>query len=324
MPPAAPTKIRSARKMAVMATLQPTRGTAVTDFTTAAAARLWTTDARFDVVALKRDEPSPNMTSADGHPEGYRYNILDARNDLIQMEASPEVLDLMLENNFGTLTAGSFALRPQVSQYLTLALVESVDDADAQKVVLHSDAFARILTISGEFQEPMVIDADILAETEAITSNTAITLPVMTQSSPSPADVINIIAMRNCTFKRAGVSIRFSRVAVTLDQQAEAGHTMTGGVRIKRIGKTRAMVEFRGEVNAESFQLIENSIASTKESMIVEMNAPSPSTTYTFDFKNADFDVLPVGHSARGMIELDGVAVATVGTGGSFVTITKA
>lgn len=319
-----PTKIRAGRSSAVFLGVQSAEGTVLSDFTGAGAARLWTNDAKIDESPDLNDGGGFSMTQFDGDDESSLYELLLPRQVVLVVKATPKSAELLLRSNWGTFSGGVFTLKPQVGEWMTLAYVESVVGADAQRAPRLRDVFFHKLTLVVGDNEEATFVAEYEAKALVPGVNADLTLPVMTVDDAAPADK-NVFAGRLGEFRRdptgANVDVRISTVRVVLEQRIISGYAMTSGAEIHKGGKTRASLDFVGEANAESLKLLDDGVADVLQTFRVRLTAPSPSTTLTFDMPNAKFQFLPGGPDGRGSHEIEGEALATV-KGSTFVGIT--
>lgn len=298
---------------------QSAQGSPATTFST----RLWTEDDKFAIGTPKRDHGGQAMTQEEGDDVSSRYNLPDESSGRILVKATPESVDFLLRSNWGPLTGSNYTLQSQVPKFFTVAFVESVVGSDLQKMIRYPDAFFHRLTFIIRDLGPVLIDAEFISAPKLVSTNAG--LVAMTPDDPAPAD-INVFTMRDAEFRRdpaaSNVDIRFSAIVATLDQRGTNAFSMTGEVRTRKLGRTRASLVVSAQISDEVWILIDNSTAGTKEALRVRTTAPSPAKTLTLDFFNTNFQFEETGRAGLDMVEAVGEAIATRDALGNFVTLT--
>ncbi len=321
------TKVRAGRVAAVFLGLQDAKGTPVSDFTSSQAARVWSNDGRLDPSPVKSD-PTGWMTAGQVEA-GARYNVEGPNNARLIMKATPAALELLLASNWGELDEGEFTLEAQVGQWLTAALVESVLEDSPQYLYRLHDGLIHRLAIRAEALEPLLLEADYAAESDsepvALDDLGGITLP----APPMPVTDKNVFPGRLSRLVRdpagAAEEITFASVEISIDQRLGQEWDQTHGVfEVFKAGFPGPLVRIRaaGHVSAETWAILSNSRAGTKQSFRFTAEAQSPAKTLQIDLHGVDFVVEPHGHVGQKFVPFIGVGQAHLEDDDTFVTIT--
>lgn len=318
------TNVRTARGSALLAGRQSAKGTAVTDFTAATALRLWTPKALVPVATdFERNEYMTNP----GHFESAGTFLLpDRRAAKTSVHATGDALDFLLRSNYGTPSAGVYALSTVVPVWTTLAWVESTASGATEKLVRLVDAWAHRLAFVVELGSDGILrlDADWRAESDAVQALNAggVTLP----SSPmAPADK-DVFACRSVTFRRdpasANVSLRVESLFVAIDQGvADDWDQMRQVYTVFRTGPLMAEVSFTALVADETWVALTNARAGTKQRFRAVYTEPVGPTTLTLDLYGLVFTFEDLGHDGQGLRRIKARSVCTH-DGTNFLTVT--
>lgn len=318
------TNIRAGRVAAIFAAFQSAKGSAVSAFTTLH--RLWSYDAAIDIKSpIVSDwgmdtDKGPRSSGSWNHPDALRGSM--------RVMATPASVETLLKSNWGTVSGGTFTLKPQIgdTRFLTLALSENVvaatgkavrlRDAWFHSLALHADPDAGLLMLEGEYAARKQLN-------EALGGG--VTFP----SSPAqPADK-DVYPFANVTLKRdpagANVSIRFDRLLLTLEQGLIHEYSMaTGLFEVYKRGPTRAILQLESAVADETWTMLSNSLAGTKQRYrITAVTDDATPTTLTIDLYEVHFEVGPLGHIGRSARPFIAIGEAKVDGSSNFVTITQ-
>lgn len=326
MPIVPATRVRAGRAAAIVAAFQSAKVTPATVFNGSEAAILWNADAEIPVGIEKTAEERGYMTQLAAPDQTEIVGIGDKPAGAMVVHATPASVEWLLKNSWGAFSGGAFTLESQIAatRWLTLALVEN--DANANgKLVRISDAWFHrlqflvrgpegIVEILGDYAAEVITPADLPAG--------GITLP----STYSPNK--NIFAGADAQFVRdpagANVGIRVYELDLDLDQGLVHEWDMFRGKwTVYKSGRTEARVRLVGVVSDETWAIITNSRAGTKQQFRFTATAPSPAKTLTINLYGMDFRIRPIGRIGNTYRVFEALGRAHV-TGGNYVSIALA
>lgn len=322
-----PTKVRAGRATALLAALQAAKGTAVTNFTAATGVgRLWTDKGQDDASPSKSDPAGwmllPQLET------GARYSASRAIAGTLACKATPKSLEILLRSNWGAFAAGSFSLASQVNEWLSLGWVENVASGASEYFHRIHDAWIHRIRLHGGRRGALLLEAAYAAERDtapvALNALGGITLP----AAPIAVDDKNVFAGRQVRLFRdptgANQEIDLHSIEITLDQNLGTGWDMMAGAPMvfkKGFPGPRVTIRFEAHVADETWTLISNARAGTKQRFRLQASAVSPAKTLQIDFYEVDFEVEPLGHEGRRYVTFAGVGQAHRDGSGNFVSI---
>lgn len=320
---------RRGRRTRLIAGYQSAKDTILTNFAAPAAPRIWSEHVRIPTTPMK-SEPDPTwMTVGIADETGARFNETDMPEGEITAIATPESLEVMLRSNWGPFAAGSFTLKTQVSQWLTLAWIENRFTANAERLVRIKDAWIDKLTISLAGRTGnrgmLILDGHYAGRRIDVRPLNALAGVVLPAAPMAPADRRKfrfLLASLILDPTGANVEMRVERLGITIDQGLEAEWTMTNGWDVKKTGKTRVSLDFVGNVNSETWDLIDKARAGTKKRLRVVATSDAPVKTLTMNFFETDFETENLGHDAdRVYVGFRSKGQPHVSTTGDYITI---
>jgi hypothetical protein len=257
---------------------------------------------------------------------GGRYGIAEKSEGRITMLATPTTLELLLRSNWGSFAAGVFTLKSQVNEWFTLSWIEAVTAGSTQRLVRAADVFFYRVELRYERKEGrLLIVADYAGRETRVDPLNALPGPVFVPSTnfiPDP----RVLNMRGAQFRRdpagANVNIAFERISVIFEQNPYSSWTMSDKWQVHKQGKTFAALEIDGILSDETWKLIDDNIAGTKERWrMTAVSDGAPVVTLAVDLWNMDFDINPTGHTESPETLFSAVGRAHV-LSGNFVGIT--
>lgn len=325
MAPAVPTNTRAGRRGRLVARFQTAEGSPQSSFASGTGAVAFRTEETGIDATLPYEEPGPWMTSLDGEAATSEHRLTDEPADLFVAQATPGALAMLLKSNWGTPVAGVYALASQVesTRWLMLGWYEDTVLAVGHKLVRIQDAWVhRLHLVSEGPRGPLLAVAEYAGSTVLVGSYSGAPSIVPTDD--------NVFAAQACELRRdpagANQSIRFSRLAVTLDQGLIGGKSdadwdmMRQRADVAKLGRPSVTLDFRGECNDETWTMLTNARAGTRQTFRFKAVATQPASTLTVDFVGCVSQFRPTGHVGRGFREFDGTLRA--GTiSGSFVAL---
>jgi len=315
--------VRAGRATAFLAAFQPAKGTAVSDFTTAGAIRLWTESAQ---LPLARRYGLEAFMDSDRVPhEGARFRRPEDLTGRAAVLATPESLEWLLRSNYGPFAAGAFSLHTQVAddRWLTLGWVENVAGG-TQNFVRLVDAWFHSLELVAEGPAGRVIAlSDFAARSSLVQALNAggVTLPV---APMAPAD-LGVFPVYGAQLFRDPTGdneeLRFRQLRLRLDQRLGYEWDMGAFKRdVFKMGKLRATLEFTSDVGDETWQALSNQRAGTDDRYRVRLTAGA--SVFTVDLHNVMLEVEALGHEGLSYAEFRAAGVAARDAGGNFLTVT--
>lgn len=316
---------RAGRAGRLLASFQSAKGTAVSDFT--AAARVWTED--FALHALKeKTRPGPWMTELFAEHADSRHSYKGPNRHRLTAQATYQLLDLLLRSNWGPGVA--YTLRSQVAttDWLSLGWVENVASGATENLVRSWNAWCHRLALKVEGTGYCHVEAEFASEKvdDAVALNAlgGITLPA---APMTPTDQ-NVFTGRDTTLTRdplgAAVALRFHELTLTLDQRlVHDWDQMQQVYDVYKGGKTEVLLEVRGRLGDETWELLKKNRAGTKQRYRLVSTAPAPARTLTVNLYEVDFHgVDEVGHDGQGGTLFRALGRAHRDDSGNFVSIT--
>lgn len=318
------TSIRAGRATALLCAVQSAKGTIATNFANSSATRLWTESAFIDA-GRKKSQPRW-MMQTQCQDTNSRCSLPERPAGHFIVNATPASVEFMLRSNFGGYSSPTFTYASQVNEWLTLGWVEDTASGATQNFVRIKDAWVHTLGINVDALGKMTLRADYAGRSTAVQALDAggITFPTVPMD---PADV-NIFAGRDVTFIRdpasANVSLSVHELKLTLSQGLDHRWDMMANLTdVHKSWKIHARVEFTSRVSAETWAILTNARAGTKQTFRMVATAPSPSKTLTINLYEMDFEVEPLGHEDREYVDFRAVGEAHK-SGSNFVSITLA
>ena len=265
-----PTNVRSGVTGALLAGFQSVKGSYVTDFTAADTWRLWT-----ETVDIPEDRPKSLSAGQDGtlgnRTEGSYRNPNAPVGSFVAV-ATPDSIEALLRSNLGPMGAGGeFTLVSQIqdNQWLTLAWVEDVRGG-TQRLVRVRDCWVHRLVARIPGRGRMTFEADWAGRAIAIQALNAggVTLPA--DPMPPGSQAVLPTDATNCEIRRdpmgANQQLRFREASLMLDQGLIHKYSQgSGGWEVYKRGLTRAYLRLTSEVGDETWDMIDNGVAGTKQ-----------------------------------------------------------
>lgn len=324
--PALPSNVRAGRVAALLLALQTAKGTPIGDFSSAAVAiRPWTTQADVDLAALKSD--AGGFMTADVLDTVARHSVPAAAEGQISVEATPASIEWLFRNHWGAYAGWEFNLAAQVSEWLTLAWIESTAAGSTQKFARIYDAWVHQLRVSAAMEGPVRIDANYAAEQDSdpqpLNALVGITLP----ASYTPSQ--NVFPGRTARLWRdpygANVEISHQGIEITFDQGLLTEWDMMRGLPLvakRGFPGPTVDIAFQGHVSDETWAILTANRAETKAHYRFLATAPSPARRFQIDLYDVDFEIEPIGHDGQGARRFRAQGRAHRDSYGRFVTIT--
>lgn len=320
------TNVRAGRVTALFAAFQAALGTPIATFTTAH--RLWSDSAELSIDAGHTVEPGMQEGEAPLSASIYRNPDMPAGR--LTFKATPASLRTALDSNWGAFSAGAWSLASQVTdtRRLTLGWCEN-SAAQVGKIVRVRDAWFHRVTLAVDSRTGMLmLECDYAGRVElnAALSGGGVTLP----SAPmQPADK-DVFPKRLVTLRRdpasANVSLRFDELRLTLEHGLLHEYGMGGGcAEVWKAGPARARLEVVTRYADETWQVLTNSLASTKQRyrLTCVTDDASPSTL-TIDLYELLLKAERVGHEGKDYATARFVGEAAVDSSGNFVSLALA
>lgn len=267
-----PTRVRSARATALFAAFQAAFGTPVSDFTTAAAARLWT--------ELARPWIGPQVyleafMDADGGPSDAALDVdPDKPEGTLLVKGTPTALEWLLRSNYGAFAAGAFSLATGISssRWLTLGWVEDRFNGTSslERLVRIRDAWVHRLALAwagaGDGKQ-LLLEASWAGRKalSQLLNAGGITLPATPMSAPDkdPFPAANTTLVRDPA--GANVSLRWRDLRVTFNQGLGRDWDMGAGLwDVYKAGPLEAQLAFTSDWSDETWDLVDLARAKTK------------------------------------------------------------
>lgn len=326
MPAVTATNVRAARAMALLACFQSAKGTAASNFTTTDTTQLWTAEDALQAGQQKSTAERGLMTSGAGPGTTERTNVGERPMGELLVHATPASLEWLLRSNWGTYSGGAFTLLDQVAatQWLTIAYVENTLHTSA-KLVRISDAWFHRLAL--EIRPPQgIVEVRAAFAGEVVTpadlSGGGVTLP----STYTPDR--NVFAGATAILTRdpssANVQIRLYSLDLVLDQGLHhEWDMMRGKYTVYKTGRPEVLCRFGGVISDETWAILTNSRAGTKQQFRIVATAPSPSKTLTINLYEMDFEIRDLGRIGQETRAFEAVGRAHV-SGSNYVSITLA
>lgn len=324
--PALPTNVRAGRVTAILAGLQAAKETAISDFTAGDAGRVWS-DAYLDDVGPAKSDPAGWMTSSK-MATGARYTRPRPIVGQISAKATPTLLEWLLRSCWGTFAGGQFTYTSYVSEWLTLAWLESVVDGAAGKFHRVYDAWIDSLTLRASIDQPLMIEASYAAEQdedpEDITALVGVTLP----DEPMTPEDLNVFPGRKVRLFRDPLGdneeISLHSVEVSIDGGLIQEWDMMRGLFLVAKGGfpgPRVNLAFEAHVADETWEVLSAAIAGTKEIYRLVALAQQPQQQLAIDFHEMDFEVEPLGHEGQNCRRFRAVGQAHEDSSGNLAVI---
>lgn len=291
----------------LLAAFQTVKGTAVDDFTTAATATLWTEEPQVDVGRIK-SRPGPFMTQLEAEDTTGRISMPEQPNGTMRILATPKSVEWMLRSNWGPFAAGAFTLKSQIPEFLTLAWVEDYRAGATQNLIRIRDAWFHTVTFETGRDGRLVIVGEYAARAPGrldpgvtVDALDALPGPVVLPASPMTPDDLgkfpNIIGEWRRDPTSSDVQIRISSLELSFNQNLRAEWVETSGFEVSKLGKTQALVEFRGNVSNETWAILNNARSETKDRFrLILKTTTTPVLTLTFDLFDVDFEIERLGY----------------------------
>jgi hypothetical protein len=322
-----PTDVRAGRVVAILLGLQAVKETPVSDFTAAGAGRIWS-----DIGTI---QPTPDKSSSEGWmtkgllESAARFNVGSSRRGRLAAIATPTSLEWILRSNWGPFAGGVFTLADQVSEWLSVGLVESVLEDSPQYFYRIHDAWIPTITIRGSKSGPLEILADVVAMRDtdpvALDALGGITLPALPMTSFDrnvfPGRLLSLVRDPGGTDEEISVA----SVEISIDQGLGTMWDYMKGVdAVFKAGHPGPVVRLSvtGHVSAETWAIISASRAGTKQAFRFTAVAQSPAKTLQIDLHEVDFEVEPLGHEGQKYVRFAGVGQAHLDDDDNFVSIT--
>lgn len=300
-----PTNVRSGLTGALLAGFQSAKGTAVSDFTAADTWRLWT-----EQFAVSPDRPKSRAGGQDGTlgyvTDGSYINPYAPAGSFVAI-ATPDSIEALLRSNLGPLDGnGAFTLVSQIQsgQWLTLAWVEDVRGG-TQRLVRVRDCWVHRLTARIPGRGRVSFEAEWAGRSVAVQALNAggVTLPADPMSPGSravlPTDSVS------CELRRdpsgANQQLRFRSVELVLDQGLLHKYSQgTGLFEVYKRGLARAFLRITSEVGDETWTLLDNGIAGTKQRYrLVFRLEGSTAVAFQVDLYAVQLRIQEIGNSGR-------------------------
>lgn len=322
-----PTKVRAGRATALLAGLQAAKETAVSDFTASTGVgRLWTDIAQDDAAPSKSDPAGWMMVPQ--LETGGRYSSSRAFAGGLVCKATPKSLEILLRSNWGGFAAGAFTLANQVNEWLSLGWVENAASGATEYFHRIHDAWIHRLTLLSGRGGPILIEAEYAAERDtapvALNAIGGITLP----ARPIAVDDQNVFAGRSVRLFRDPTGdnqeLDLHSLEVTIDQNLGTRWSMMDGAPMvfkRGFPGPRVTISIEAHVADETWALLSNARAGTKQRFRLQATAVAPAKTLQIDFYEVDFEVQPLGHDGLRYVEFAGVGQAHRDDSGNFVSI---
>lgn len=321
------TNQRVARATALLAAVQSAKGTIATNFTAAGAGRLWTSSARVPVGRPYLDFDGDMQTEVGD--TSSRIRLPEEPVGDFTAYATDASVQLILKNSYGTYSGGTFSLVSQIAstQWLTLGWVEQTASGATEQFVRMRDAWIHLVTFRRVGPDGVLtMDCEFAGRviTPQALNAGGITLP----TSPMMPTDTNYFTVRDTAFRRdpasANVAIRVSELSIKLDQGLVfEWDDLSQLFSVIKRGKLRPEVTFRGCVADESWVMLTNARAGTKQRYRVTSTTTNAAKTLTFDFYEMAWEFDAIGHNGKGEMEFNARATARK-TGLNFLTITLA
>lgn len=293
-----PTAVRPGRTTAILAAFQATKGTQVSDFTSSASKRLWTSRAAIDAAL---DFRGPETMDADKLPlAGALYSEGEKPAGALVAFATPTALEWFLKSNYGAYAAPTFTLATQVAddRWLTLGWVEDVAGG-AKKFVRLRDTWIHRLDLAIQGPEGRMTAVGSYAgravHVQALNGG-GITLPAnpMSPSDRNPFPAAQVELRRDPA--GANVNLRWRRIRLTFDQGLAHKWDLAAGLwDVWKTGKLAAELEFTSDWSDETWTILENNRAKTHQTFRVKATAEG-GRILTADLGNMAFEIDPPGH----------------------------
>lgn len=321
-----PTNVRVGRIAALLVGVQTAKGTPVSDFTSGANGRAWS-DAYGDDLGPLKSNAGGWMTQPLLETDA-RYGVGKLAQGSLTAKATPQSLGWFLRSNWGSYSGGVWTLLGQVNEWLSFGWVENVLTGATQYFHRISDAWLHSLTLRATPYDPLTIEAEYAAEVVgtpvALNALGGITLP----AAPMNPDDVNVFPGRMVKLFRdptgANVEIALHSFAITFDQGLGSMWDMAGGKwRVYKVGHPgpRVLVEFTAHVSDETWGILTQSRAGTKERYRITAAAEDPTQTLTIDLYQMDFEFDLVGHAGQRFVQFSAIGQAHRDSDGNFVTI---
>jgi hypothetical protein len=321
-----PTNVRAGKVTALLAGLQAAKGTAIADFTTGDAGRVWS-DAYLDDVGPLKSDPAGWMT-APQMETGARFTTPRPINGLIAAKATPTLLEWLLRSCWGTFAGGQFTLSSYVSEWLTLAWVESVVAGAAGKFHRVYDAFIHQLTLRAAPLQPMTLLAGYAAAREVAPLDIADLVGVTLPADPMTPDDLNVFPWKKVRLFRDPLGdneeIALQSVEVSIDcGLIQEWDMMQGRFLVAKGGfpGPRVTLTFEAHVSDETWEVLQAAIDDTKTIYRLVALAQAPATQLAIDFHDMDFEVEPLGHEGQSCRRFRAVGQAHRDSSGNLAVI---
>lgn len=323
--PGTQTNLRRGRITRMLAAFQSAKGTVVDDFSSGF--NLWHERVAVDA-KRRKSTPGPWMTQLQSEDTVSRYSLPENPEGDILAVATAESLEAMLRSNFGPLSAGTFSLKSSINEYLTLGWVENTGAGAVENFVRIQDAWFHTLQIIYDGARGMVMllgsYAGRAVDVTALNSLGGITLP----SSPMAPSDTKKFRVRSADLIRepsgVNVSLRDINIEIEIQQGLSSEWTMTDKWDVRKRGKATPIIRFRGNVSDETWALLTNARAGTKEHFRIVAASDGPSAkTLTVNLHEVDFEVEPLGVDSLEYVEFQGIGRAHV-SGSDFVALSLA
>lgn len=334
---------RRLRRPAVgILTKQSAYGTIAEEFTLGAdSIRVWSYELPTQP-ARDKSRPGPWMNQTQTEDVAGRYSTAEKSEGRIVALATPESVAMFLRSNWGP----GFSLPPfppffppeptyyvlkrQVSEWFSLAWIESQEAGSPQRLIRLQDVFIHRLEFKVDRSDGRLVLVGDYAARRTPISDLDDLGPIVLPVPPAAAADTRVFNIRSIQLRRdpdgANVNVPFERLAISLDQRGVSEWTKSNGWVVYKGGKTFAGIGLDGMLCDETWKLIDDNVANTREKFRFTSTAPATvdhptAVALTIDLPEVDFNIQKVGHDEKSFIDFKGAGRALKSGTGDFVTI---